>query len=115
MKNLETFAQDSYGMSGEEYIQQAAQMSLADYEAQLREYLEQNLEVELILGAIAKQENITDEDGFQAYLENMAAENQYGSVEELFEVQPENEWRIAFLDDKVLGWLMERVTVENQQ
>ncbi|MFP3155077.1 trigger factor [Lachnospiraceae bacterium ZAX-1] len=74
-----------------EYLETTYQMTEEEFKTQATEDVKETLTIELILEAIAKKEKIkVDEEGYDAYLENMMAYNGIESKEELLKQKSED-------------------------
>ena len=102
-----------YGMSVEEFVESAYGMSFEDMkEQQLEPTARDMVSQEIILGAIAEKEGITmTDEELQERLQEYA--DQYGvTVEDITAGQDMGYIRESELDQKVLSWLREKITVE---
>lgn len=102
-----------YGMTMEEFVETAYEMSYDDFESQqLIPSAQQYVAQEIILGAIAEKENITmTDEELQEKLKDYA--EQYGvTVEDITYGQDMGNIRANELGQRVMNWLCENVTVE---
>ena len=102
-----------YGMSTEDFVQAAYGMSYDDFMAQqLVPSAQQTVAQEIVLGAIAEKEGITmTEEELQERLQGYA--DQYGvTVEDVTQGQDMGFIRANELNQKVMDWLREKVTIE---
>lgn len=102
-----------YGMSTEDFVQAAYGMSYDDFmEQQLVPSAQQNVAQEIILGAIAEKEGITmTDEELQERLQGYA--DQYGvTVDDVTQGQDMGFIRVNELNQKVMDWLREKVTIE---
>ena len=102
-----------YGMRTEDFVQAAYGMSYDDFMAQqLVPSAQQTVAQEIVLGAIAEKEGITmTEEELQERLQGYA--DQYGvTVEDVTQGQDMGFIRVNELNQKVMDWLREKVTIE---
>ncbi len=98
--DAETFANNQYGMSSEEYAKVSAQV-------QARQ--------EVVLQAIANREGLTvGDEELQEKLEEYAGEMGV-AVEELLGTFSSEEYRNYFMSEKVMAFLLERANTTDQQ
>ena len=79
---------------------------------QAKELVTDSLEGQLIIESIAKKENITiDEKEFEEYKKKVVEDYGYGSEEALLEQHGEEYVRNVFLNEKVMGMLVENAKI----
>ncbi len=102
-----------YGMSTEDFVQAAYGMTYDDFmEQQIVPSAQQSVAQEIILGAIAEKEGITmTDEELQERLQGYA--DQYGvTVDDVTQGQDMGFIRVNELNQKVMDWLREKVTIE---
>lgn len=110
--NVET----SYGMTMEDYYTQM-QTTEDDFNKQVEQMLQESLENQLILEAIAKKENIeADEEGYAEYKKSVVTDFSYESEEALINQYGEDYVKNAYVSDKTMDLLIDnaKVTYEDQ-
>lgn len=105
--NVET----NYGMSMEDYYTQM-QTTEEDFNKQVVQMLQESLENQLILEAIAKKENVeADEEGYAEYKKNVVADFSYESEEALINQYGEDYVKNAYVSDKTMDLLIDNAKV----
>ena len=73
------------GSSLSQYIQSNMGMSLDEFKQEIKGSVEAELNTQLVLEAIAEEQNITfDEEGFNAYVQKLATENGFTSLDTMY-------------------------------
>lgn len=106
---------DMYSMEFEEFLDSYMGLTEEEFEAQAELAAKQGLQAELYLKAIAEKEGIelSDEE-YTAKCQEYADRNGYSSVEEFTAAYEESEIRLSALQEKVLAFITENATVEEQ-
>lgn len=77
---------DAYGITLEDYLSSYYQMSEEDFRAQMEDYMQSQIEMELVLEAVANAEKLElDEEGFQDYVAEVVSGNGFESEDALYE------------------------------
>ena len=107
-----TSIREQYGWELSEYFEYAG-ITEEDFDAQLMEYtVKSNLKYELIFKAIAAKEGIeVDEEDYQSYLSNYAANYGYESVDDLLESEGESNVYTTYVGNLVLDLIVENAVV----
>ena len=107
-----TSIREQYGWELSEYFEYAG-ITEGDFDAQLMEYtVKSNLKYELIFKAIAAKEGIeVDEEDYQSYLSNYAANYGYESVDDLLESEGESNVYTTYVGNLVLDLIVENAVV----
>ena len=116
MKKTYTSYAEAYGMSFTDFISGYFGMDEETFDSTCEEYVKQTLQQELILKAIAEQEEFTvsDEDyqtGCERYMENQG----YSSVEDLEEAYGEATIRMSVLLDKTLDFVRDNAIITESE
>ncbi|MCI9493155.1 MAG: trigger factor [Lachnospiraceae bacterium] len=102
---------ENYGMKLEDYLSTSG-MTEEEFNVQAKELVTDSLEGQLIIESIAKKENITiDEKEFEEYKKKVVEDYGYGSEEALLEQHGEEYVRNVFLNEKVMGMLVENAKI----
>ncbi len=110
-KQMEEMCQEQYQMSLSDYLA-AQNQTEEDFNTEITNYMRENMELEMMLTAVAKAEGIeVDEEGYQTYVESMV--NNYGFADEaaLYEEYGEDYVKTSYLCTKAMDYLAENVKV----
>lgn len=85
MEQFETMC-TAYGLTLEDYLSSYYQMTEEDFRSQLEGYIQNQIETQLVLEAVAKEEKLElDEEGYKDYVEEVVSGNGFQSEDELYE------------------------------
>lgn len=85
MEQFETMC-TAYGLTLEDYLSSYYQMTEEDFRSQLEGYIQNQIEMQLVLEAVAKEEKLElDEEGYKDYVEEVVSGNGFQSEDELYE------------------------------
>ncbi|GHU40108.1 trigger factor [Clostridia bacterium] len=102
---------DSYGVTMDDYLANY-NMTKDDYDKQLKDAMEKNLRLELILEAIAAKESIKiDEADYKTYIDDIVSSQGYADDKALYEEYSKKEMENSYLCDKALDVVMENAVV----
>lgn len=111
-EQYEASVKEQYDMELEEYLEQNYQTTMEEFDADTVEYMKENLTTEMILLAIAEKEGLeVDEEGYQEYLTNMAANYGYDSQDALIEEYGEDYLKDSYLCNKAVELVEENAKV----
>ncbi len=101
----------SYGMTMEDYYTQM-QTTEDEFNEQMKQMMQESLENQLILEAIAKKENIeADEEGYAEYKKSIVTDFNYENEEALINQYGEEYVKNAYLSDKTMDLLIDSAKV----
>ncbi|MDO5344313.1 MAG: trigger factor [Lachnospiraceae bacterium] len=104
---------EQYGMELADFTQQFFGMTEEQFQQAISEAVEQNLQAELILIAIAQQEGLTiSDEEFQTGCAEYAENNGYASADDLIAEYGEAMLRIDLLMDKALRFVKENAVIQ---
>lgn len=110
-KQVEAMCQEQYQMSLSEYLASRGQTE-EDFNTEAVNSMQQNIELEMIVTAIAEAEGIElDEEGYKTYVEQMMSNYGFSDEESLYEEYGEDYIRNAYVCNKTLDYLLENATV----
>lgn len=102
---------DQYNMELEDYLTNI-NTTEEDFEAQVTDNMKENLEIELILTAIADKENIeADEDGYKEYVANIVSSGGYEDEAALMEEYGEDYVKTVYRNNKAMDMIRENAVV----
>lgn len=115
MANMDSYYRsmaEAYSMELGEFLEAYMGMTEEEFEEQARDAVQQNLQQELYLKAIAEAEGleVTDEELAESGAE-YAAQYGYETVEELMAAYGESTVRVSIMQDKVLDFLLENAVI----
>lgn len=110
-EKMEKVLKESYDMEMEEYLS-SINKTQEDFDTEITDYMQQNLEMELILTAIADKEKIkVDEDGYKAYIESILRSGNYESEDALMEEYGEEYVKTTYRNNKAMDMIRENAVV----
>lgn len=102
---------DQYNMELEDYLT-TLNTTEEDFEAQITDNMQENLEIELILTAIADKENIeADEEGYKEYVANIVSSGGYADEAALMEEYGEDYVKTVYRNNKAMDMIRENAVV----
>lgn len=106
-EQFETMCTEQYNMTSEEYLTQQG-LNAEEFVAEIETYMQENLELEMILLCVAEREGIElDAEGYETYLSNMMASYGYESEDVLYAEYGEEYIRNSYVGnlamDKILA------------
>lgn len=108
---MEKTLQDNYNMSVEDYLS-AMNQTQEEFDTEINDYMKKNLEVELILTAIADKEGIeVDEDGYKEYIDNIISSGNYADEDALMEEYGEEYVKNIYRNNKAMDLIVEKAVV----
>ena len=85
MKQFEEMC-DAYGLTLEDYLSSYYQMTVEDFQTQMEDYMQFQLEAQLVLEAVAKAEKLElDEEGFRDYVNEVVSSSGLESEDALYD------------------------------
>lgn len=106
---------DQYGLELAEYLEQSG-ISEEEFDTQTVEYMQENVEMELMLLAIAEKEGIElDAEGYQTYVANMMSNYGFADEATLYDTYGEAFVQDSYICNKVLDKLMEEAVITYTQ
>lgn len=120
LKEYEDRFTDQYasGSSLKDYLKKNYNMSVDDFESQIKSTLKENLNTELVLEAVADKEGIKlDQKGYKEYIDNLMKNNSLSSKDDLYKlVAPDSKSGEAYLkkmyvDQKACDFCVKHATV----
>lgn len=110
-KQMETALKESYNMEMKDYLE-SINTTEKDFNKQTVEYIEKNLELEMILTAIADKENIkADEEGYKEYVANIVSSSGYKDEKALMDEYGEDYVKTIYRNNKALELVRENAVV----
>ncbi len=110
-EQMEKVLKESYNMEMEDYLT-SINKTQEDFDTEITDYMQQNLEMEMILTAIADKENIeVDEDGYKEYLANVISSGGYEDEDALMEEYGENYVKTIYRNNKAMDMVRENAVV----
>ena len=110
-EKMEKVLKETYDMELEEYLS-SINKTQEDFDTEITDYMQQNLEMELILTAIADKEKIkVDEDGYNAYIESILRSGNYESEDALMEEYGEEYVKTTYRNNKAMDMIRENAVV----
>lgn len=110
-EQLETALKENYDMEVEDYLT-AINKTQEDFDTEITDYMQQNLEMELILTAIADKEKIeVDEEGYKTYLADLVTSGGYESEDALLEEYGEDYIKNIYRNNKAMEFVEENAVV----
>lgn len=108
---MEKTLQDSYNMSVEDYLS-AINETQEEFDTEINDYMKKNLEVELILTAIADKEGIeVDEEGYKEYINNILSSGNYEDEDALIKEYGEEYVKNIYRNNKAMDLIVEKAVV----
>lgn len=108
---MEKTLQDKYNMSVEDYLS-AMNQTQEEFDTEVNDYMQKNLEVELILTAIADKEGIeVDEDGYKEYINNIISNGNYADENALMDEYGEDYVKNIYRNNKAMDLITEKAVV----
>lgn len=102
---------EQYNMELEDYLT-SMNTTEEEFEAQITDNMQENLEIELILTAIADKENIeVDEEGYKEYVANIVSSGEYEDEAALMEEYGEDYVKNVYRNNKAMDMIRENVVV----
>lgn len=112
---FETMCKESYSMELADYLEQTG-MTEEEFNTQVVEYMQESIELELVLLAIAETEGIElDEEGFASYVSSMTSNYGYEDESGLYEDYGESFIQDSYVCNKVVDMLMESANITYTQ
>ncbi len=106
---------EANGMTMEDYYTQMGATE-DDYNAQVQQMIQQSLENQLLLEAIAKKENIeSDEEGYAEYKKSIVADFGYENEEALINQYGEDYVKNAYVSDKTMDILIDNAKISYEE
>lgn len=110
-EQMEKVLKESYNMEMEDYLT-SINKTQEDFDTEITDYMQQNLEMEMILTAIADKENIeVDEDGYKEYLANVISNGGYEDEDALMEEYGENYVKTIYRNNKAMDMVRENAVI----
>lgn len=110
-EQMEEMLSEYYGMTMEDYLT-AMNTTQEEFDTQVVEYMQKDLEMEMILSAIAKKENIElDEEGYQEYVDSVVSSGGYEDADTLMEEYGEDYVKNVYLNNKAMELVSENAVV----
>ncbi len=111
MEQFKSNLQASYGMELDEYLESISSNE-EEFNTQVEEYMQETLQNQLILEAIAKKEKIeADEEGFTEYKKSVVSDFGYESEDALVEQYGEDYVKNVYVNNKTLEMLEENADI----
>lgn len=108
---MEKTLQDKYNMSVEDYLSSMNETQ-EQFDTEVNDYMQKNLEVELILTAIADKEGIeVDEDGYKEYINNIISNGNYADENALMDEYGEDYVKNIYRNNKAMDLITEKAVV----
>ena len=83
-EQFERMCTEQYNMTSEEYLTQQG-LNAEEFDAEIETYMQENLELEMILVCISENEGIvSDEEGYKTYLNNMMSSYGYEKEDDVY-------------------------------
>lgn len=110
-EKLEKALKESYGMEMKDYLS-SMNKTQEDFDTEIVDYMQQNLEMELILTAIAEKEKIEiDEDGYKEYVAGVISDGGYKDEDELMKEYGEDYVKTVYRNNKAMDIIREKAVV----
>lgn len=110
-EQMEKVLKEKYDMGMEDYLS-SINKTQEDFDTEITDYMQQNLEMEMILTAIADKENIeVDEDGYKEYLANVISGGGYEDEDALMEEYGEDYVKTIYRNNKAMDMVRENAVV----
>lgn len=110
-EQMEKVLKEKYDMEMEDYLS-SINKTQEDFDTEITDYMQQNLEMEMILTAIADKENIeVDEDGYKEYLANVISGGGYEDEDALMEEYGEDYVKTIYRNNKAMDMVRENAVV----
>lgn len=110
-EQMEKALKESYNMEMEDYLS-SINKTQEDFDTEITDYMKQNLEMEMILTAIADKENIeVDEDGYKEYLASVISGGGYEDEDALMEEYGEDYVKTIYRNNKAMDMVRENAVV----
>ncbi|MEY8516257.1 trigger factor [Lachnospiraceae bacterium 29-84] len=111
MEQFKSNLQASYGMELDEYLESISSNE-EEFNTQVEEYMQETLQNQLILEAIAQKEKIeADEEGFTEYKKSVVSDFGYESEDALVEQYGEDYVKNVYVNNKTLEMLEENADI----
>ncbi|MBU5473081.1 trigger factor [Roseburia sp. MSJ-14] len=108
---MEKTLKDKYNMSVEDYLSSMNETQ-EEFDTEVNDYMQKNLEVELILTAIADKEGIeVDEDGYKEYINNIISNGNYADENALMDEYGEDYVKNIYRNNKAMDLITEKAVV----
>lgn len=108
---MEKTLKDKYNMSVEDYLSSMNETQ-EQFDTEVNDYMQKNLEVELILTAIADKEGIeVDEDGYKEYINNIISNGNYADEDALMDEYGEDYVKNIYRNNKAMDLITEKAVV----
>lgn len=108
---MEKTLKDKYNMSVEDYLSSMNETQ-EEFDTKVNDYMQKNLEVELILTAIADKEGIeVDEDGYKEYINNIISNGNYADENALMDEYGEDYVKNIYRNNKAMDLITEKAVV----
>ncbi len=108
---MEKTLKDKYNMSVEDYLSSMNETQ-EQFDTEVNDYMQKNLEVELILTAIADKEGIeVDEDGYKEYINNIISNGNYADENALMDEYGEDYVKNIYRNNKAMDLITEKAVV----
>lgn len=108
---MEKTLKDKYNMSVEDYLSSMNETQ-EQFDTEVNDYMQKNLEVELILTAIANKEGIeVDEDGYKEYVNNIVSNGGYADEAALMDEYGEDYVKNIYRNNKAMDLITEKAVV----
>lgn len=109
---VEAMCQEQYSMELAAYLESINQTE-EDFLKEVTDYMKENIEVELILTAVARAEGVeADEEGLKDYVDKMVAYYSFEDAQGLYDEYGEDYVKTSYLCSKVMDQLAEKVAVK---
>lgn len=110
-EQMETALKEMYNMEMEDYLS-AINKTQEDFDTEITDYMQQNLEMEMILTAIADKEKIeVDEEGYKEYLASAVSNGGYEDEDALMEEYGEAYVKAIYRNNKAMDMVKENAVV----
>lgn len=102
---------ENYNIEMEEYLKNT-NTTQKEFDKQVKEYMQENLEMEMILNTIADKEKIkVDEEGYKEYLANVVKNGGYENEEELMKEYGEDYVKNIYRNNKAMDMVRKNAKV----
>lgn len=110
-EKMEKTLKETYNMEMTDYLSSIGKTQ-EDFDTEITDYMQQNLEMEMILTAIADKEKIeVDEDGYKEYLANVISNGGYEDEDALMEEYGEEYVKTIYRNNKAMDMVKENAVV----
>lgn len=110
-EKMEKMVKETYDMDMKEYLK-SNNTTQEEFDTQITDYMQENLEMELILTAIAEKEKIkVDEKGYKEYLQNVITNGGYEDEEALMKEYGEEYVKSVYRNNKAMEMIRENAEV----